>query len=141
MYRHCIVWVPGGMMTDRGTQSTSPEMLALVTPETRSCRKSRPYVLDVFHQKLSLPGPVVVVCTQELWSKVSAPLRAAAIPSLLTAVCPNQGASPPEVQTHPGSSRAAASGAKAMTVRDAALVAVPKVLLTRTEYIPASSLV
>src|SRR5204862_6219152 len=130
MYRHCMVWVPGGMMTDRGTQSTSPEMLALVTPETRNCRKSRPYVLDVFHQKLSLPGPVIVVCTQELWLKVSAPLRAAAFPSLLTAVCPNQGASPPEGQTHPGSSRAAESGAKPMTVWDVALGGVTEVWRT-----------
>ena len=64
---------------------------------------------DTFHQKLSVPGPVTVVCSVEDWLLVMAPLRAAEMPSWVVFVCENQLVAPLVDQTRLVLFRASAS--------------------------------
>src|SRR6266508_4010361 len=93
---------------------------------------------DTFHQKLTVPGPVTVVCRVPELPSPTAPLRAASTPSCVTTDCPIQGGEPLVVQTQAGVSKVSANETNGVTVRTAPeLVVVPAALPTTTEYVPA----
>ena len=97
-----------------------------------------PFVsLDDFHQKLIVPGPVIVVCRTADWLSFTVRLRAASTRSCLTMGCPIQ---PGELVTQvkavvSSASASGRTGVKVSTVFE--LVAVPPRFVTSSEYVPA----
>jgi hypothetical protein len=97
-------------------------------------KRSRSFTSEeTFHQKLNVIGPVteVSIHADALWAING--LRAASMPSRLTAPWPTQPGAPFVVQIRPGVSSAVASGILVNTVSVAfVLVAEPRALLTVT---------
>src|SRR5512145_461222 len=68
VYFHCATWVPAGMATLRFSHAVWPEISVTAgTPSTLNQRKSQSSSEETFHQKLSVPGPVRVVCKDVIW--------------------------------------------------------------------------
>ena len=89
---------------------------------------------ETFHQKLTVPGPVTVVCMEPEFPSLTAPLRAASTPSCVTAGCPIHGGDPLVVQVQVGVSSASAREINGVTASSALeLVTVPPGPVTTTE--------
>src|SRR5947209_7852246 len=111
--------MPERRSRERNVQSTSPEMRACSTPSTEK-RNTSLFVSDeTFHQKLTVTGPVTVVCMELDALLPRAPLRAASTPSWVTAVWPTQPDVPLVVQRRLAASSASGKGAKTATVSSA----------------------
>src|SRR5882757_8044826 len=86
---------------------------------------------ETFHQKLTVAGPVTVVCMELEPLLPIAPLRAASTPSWLMLVWPTHGGAPFVVQVRVVASRAAGNGTSAVMARSALeLVKLVAALLT-----------
>ena len=90
----------------RCPQSTWPRICAWEIPSTKKMNGSQQLSDETFHQKLRVPGPVTVVCTQLSSLCPRMPLRAASTPSCVLVVCVSHEASPPVVQANSGASKA-----------------------------------
>src|SRR3954463_13543037 len=97
--------------------------------------------LETFHQKLSVPGPVMMALRVESLPSAMCPLCAASLPSKLVASCPLQSPAPEvdHVMLVSLLSRASASEMTWVTMRTAfELVSVPTSFWTTQLYWPAS---
>ena len=89
---------------------------------------------DTFHQKLTVPGPVTVVCIEPEVPSATGPLRAASTPSWLTINWPTHGAELLVVHTQAGVSSASARKINGVTLSSASeLVTLPAEPVTTTE--------
>ena len=89
---------------------------------------------ETFHQKLIVPGPRIVVCTEAEPLCGTSWMRAESAPSCATAIWPTHAGEPLVAQTKFVVSSASASGTSVLTVSAAfMLFAVPTALPTTTE--------
>src|SRR5512139_1756853 len=79
-YVHRSSLLPAVMLKVCGCQSTSPEMLVNCNAPTYTLKKSALVSDDTFHQKVTIPGPMTVVCSTDCPLSDMAPLCAASIP-------------------------------------------------------------
>ena len=103
-------------------------MLACSVPLIKKRRRS-PDSEETFHQKRSVPGPVMIVWNDDDWLCVTGPLRPASTPSCATSAWPTQFALPPDVMENvvsnasgSGSSGVTESGAFELTSAPCAVV-------------------
>src|SRR2546421_12791236 len=109
-------------------------MRACSTPAMKKRRKSLLVSEETFHQKLSMAGPLAVVCMELEPLFPTAPLRAASTPSCVTRGWPTQTGLPTVVQLQVGISSASTRGRTGVTVKTATtLVALPDEFVTNTE--------
>src|SRR6266513_1451296 len=124
--------MPGTRSRERNVQSTSPEMRACSMPSTEKRRMSLFVSEETFHQKLTVTGPVTVVCMELEALLPKAPLRAASAPSWVTAVWPTHPDVPLVAQGRLVASSASARDTKVATVSNALALATPRVMLDTT---------
>ena len=77
-------------------------------------RRRSPDSAETFHQKRSVPGPLMIVWKDEDWLCVIGPLRPASTPSCVTSAWPTQFAFPLDVIAN-AVSNASASGKTGVT--------------------------
>src|SRR5882757_1004579 len=84
---------------------------------------------ETFHQKLTVTGPVTVVCMELEALLPKAPLRAASTPSWVMAVWPTHPVGPLVAQVRLAPSSASGRETKVATVSDAPALAMLRVML------------